>query len=1021
MKSIAIPAAILVAVLLCLSLEEVTANRTDRGGVPADGRHASVLWGGILGTGKTHVDSVYILGGPLDNGDFETGSGIGSWDGWTHQDLSIFYETSWHPDTYQAADLDPETDPNHAWWCGRYWEHDCQTGDFGGYGNNWQEYLDWHGTVAEPLLATTVTVQAVLNYDVEPEYDYLYLEYETAAGWEVQRVFNGAAGGVQVNECFTLDPDDYLGDANDEIHLRWRFSSDFMWSDEDCMWTTLGAAQLDLITVFFDQGTGPELQGTVEDCDDYPVQWFVTLPVGVGDFSHVWPLLLDIDPCTENYTPCVGFIDDGIVVPGTGGYMCTTWCYGPGGYIVNPEGGLAGPDFHLHNEIWSPVIAWPTGDYDGAELRFDVYRHETLGASSPGMFYIWHVRATESSEPSDIATATWVDREYVYYGGPDWFRHHEDVSDLLTPARQHVQVALGVYELGWIWTWNGPDGTPAPYLDNVALVAYQFEGPALSSREIDLAQDNFPEIGSFDYDEPGNNHVRFDMARNIAPSSHLRNDPGDSITCTAVPIRTGSVLADRPKLYYTLDANPLFAAVRTAPTSGWVYGDSIRTAAGIPITGRWSFDLPDSGLLFPGDVLHYYLEAQDDAAGAVGTTLLPADTTGFGDFSSPMIYPRTFTVRALPSFDELIPGDHPDLLFWNDDAGDDGQDKWCWAFNYLGYQAGVHFDIYNTQGPTSGVGNGLGGRATASQLVGYDAIYYTCGDLSVFTLSNGDFATDPSQDAAVLDSWLRQGGKGMFLTGDNLVFDLWINGGWITRNFVNEWLGVAYVAKDIRPLIDQQAAPSVEQINGNPVIYSLDNWIAYGGCPRLNQFDAVLAQPASTQLAEFLDPAGFGDQYSYSAATLKNYPTYDARVVSLPYDFRFIMTPGPNTKVQDRSMAARNEILRDVTLYLGLYVPPPPPGVPAAEQFVVRQYPNPFNPHSRIEYSLPQAGELSIKIFNLRGELVRTLIEELVSAGTGSVNWDSKDDTGSAVASGVYFCQSRALGVTQVHKLTLVR
>jgi hypothetical protein len=72
--------------------------------------------------------------------------------------------------------------------------------------------------------------------------------------------------------------------------------------------------------------------------------WVATPNVGVGDFARVWGLLGDSDDCASNYSKLVAFIDDGLVVPGTGGTVGGPGNdYGPpGGYIVNNTGGLLG-------------------------------------------------------------------------------------------------------------------------------------------------------------------------------------------------------------------------------------------------------------------------------------------------------------------------------------------------------------------------------------------------------------------------------------------------------------------------------------------------------------------------------------------------------------------------------------------------------------------------------------------------------------------------------------------------------
>jgi len=254
------------------------------------------------------------------------------------------------------------------------------------------------------------------------------------------------------------------------VHLRWAFESDGGWSDADCFWATAGAAQIDLIEIFFDQGTGPVQIGGTETCEPGdPVQWQITISPAVGQFAQVWPLLDDLDPDRQNDTPQFAFIDDGVVVPGTGGTPCTTWCYGPGGWCVNCEGGLLGPSFELENEIWSPPIAWPEGEFDQVIFRFGVYSHETLGCTSPGICYVWHVRST-SDPTGESGWSAWQDDDFLYYGGPQYIRGQRIITDLMVPGCTFVQLALGAHQLP-MWHWCELDPTPAPYFDNVSLCA----------------------------------------------------------------------------------------------------------------------------------------------------------------------------------------------------------------------------------------------------------------------------------------------------------------------------------------------------------------------------------------------------------------------------------------------------------------------------------------------------------------------------------------------------------------------
>lgn len=93
-----------------------------------------------------------------------------------------------------------------------------------------------------------------------------------------------------------------------------------------------------------------------------------------------------------------------------------------------------------------------------------------------------------------------------------------------------------------------------------------------------------------------------------------------------------------------------------------------------------------------------------------------------------------------------------------------------------------------------------------------------------------------------------------------------------------------------------------------------------------------------------------------------------------------------------------------------------------AEGFQLYQnYPNPFNPSTSIRYTLPQAGEIVLEIFNLLGEKVRTLVEAGQLAGSHQAEWDGRNDAGAAVASGVYIYRLRAGNVHLARKMLLLR
>jgi len=394
-------------------------------------------------------DTLYVYGGPSTlEGKFEDVAGLPDRQGWQGVDLTALPANRWHIDNFHCANLDPTTPDNHAWWCGEVYVSCGLNDPPEGYGNGYEEYLDWYGVVPDTTVSVTVTVEAMLNYDNEPGYDYLYLKLQWGTGWLEQQDYNGQADSVVVVETFSLDPENYVphpDSGEPSVHLRWEFTSDSGWSDEDCDWPTAGAAQIDLIKVFFDQGGGPVQIGETETCEaGDPQQWEAIPRPGVGDFSKVWPLLDDIDPdpAAQNDTPQFAFIDDGIVVPGTGGTPCITWCYGPDGWVVPNQHDLGEC---LTNEIWSPPIDLPETEYDMVVATWDEYQHNDLTYYCQSMLWLWHVRSTADPTGQDGWSA-WEDRDFVYYGGPRYFRRTENITEFLVPDACYVQLALGTWE-----------------------------------------------------------------------------------------------------------------------------------------------------------------------------------------------------------------------------------------------------------------------------------------------------------------------------------------------------------------------------------------------------------------------------------------------------------------------------------------------------------------------------------------------------------------------------------------------
>jgi len=81
-----------------------------------------------------------------------------------------------------------------------------------------------------------------------------------------------------------------------------------------------------------------------------------------------------------------------------------------------------------------------------------------------------------------------------------------------------------------------------------------------------------------------------------------------------------------------------------------------------------------------------------------------------------------------------------------------------------------------------------------------------------------------------------------------------------------------------------------------------------------------------------------------------------------------------------------------------------------------QNFPNPFNPSTRIQFSIPISQHVSVKIFDLLGAEITTLVNEFKPPGTYTVTWDARK-----LPSGVYFCRLQSESFTEMKKLLLLR
>ena len=97
-------------------------------------------------------------------------------------------------------------------------------------------------------------------------------------------------------------------------------------------------------------------------------------------------------------------------------------------------------------------------------------------------------------------------------------------------------------------------------------------------------------------------------------------------------------------------------------------------------------------------------------------------------------------------------------------------------------------------------------------------------------------------------------------------------------------------------------------------------------------------------------------------------------------------------------------------------------GAPAASRANLdRVFPNPFNPSTTIEFSVPTNGPASIAVYDIQGRKVATVLREAMAAGVYRVRWNGKSDDGRELSSGVYFARLEAAGGRDTARLTMLK
>ena len=959
---------------------------------------------------------------------FDNGSGGPATAGWTTLDLTAQAGDYWHvealtltnghgTDLQSAGDFGGGTTANdYAWWCGQF--DQCGWINPTGYGTSWNQDLE----LSLPAYTDSIRVEFDYVGDFEGDtFDFFTLFSKMGANDPVE-LFQNAVSGEQA----VLHYSQTLTDGSDKVIFH--FQSDGGWSDQDGSFITdIGAVWIDNVALFVDG-----VAGSAWDFDDgnEPAEFNATSPAGAGIYGALYSGLFSEDVCFTNGTYAWAFFDLNTTDPQ---YPIPVTAYGPP-YFDN---GIQSPILdraHALDDATGVSVQSVMGPDSQVLLYWDVYRDLPLNAL---IFYQYYISA-ETVELS--CPGPWANDNTVYYGDDNaWAQWNIDGTiDVATSAGPNtitgLDVRLTTVDQCGVWCNTNGDGTghtPAPYFDNVQLMVVNTSAIAWNIDVFRRFQDNFPEAGT--------GKVRIDSSIDVQPTASTTLVIGDSTRIELNMDLDGGIMPDvtsvpgetRPSLYMysRVVAGPHMGSTDPAmgdpDISDGIYSPHVGTAVvngetwnvaiadtcryqGTNSPGAWAFDFAED-YFEGGDIIELYYKG---TSGNATTQTRPR----YAESTDPLLR-SYYRVRCLPTAGAtmLFCDDRNAILPW-----------WEEAFRYNGSDG---YDIYSTQAPSSGLHNGLGGRAEIGDIDQYTVITWDSGDLPSYTIQNA-LPDDITFDDDLLDDWLNNSSHNtcLWVMGDELASDLDDEPSFLQDDLGANHLDLGGYYDDLTGIKVPTAIathPALE-INGLQPYFLVD-----GGCPTIDNFDLVEVNSTNPLAVEAFAwqndggttaKAGIYNQDPDGNGTASSPGGHTNRALFNPFSYFQVLDAGFGV-ADGYSYAHR--LVGDVLSNLCGFQPNTNPDgaetVPASSA-LKGNYPNPFNPTTTIKFALSADSQVHLNVYDLGGRLVKELVNERMAAGADhQATWDGTDNSGARVASGVYFYKLTAGDFTATDKMVMLK
>jgi hypothetical protein len=978
---------------------------------------------------------------------------------WSHIDIRTLPSKMgidfWHLDSYLGSNGGKLYNGNYCLWVGSdsLWTDglpvECGTWPWGtkpGYGNEWNciARLDLDGWTT----TGTCTLAFDPRYDTECKRDYFYVDYYDGSTWRQLAMFNGSSnsGPATCGNPAAPNPDYYgSGDAGqpnsadwvtrwypgmpafiaeipgsaipDDPSFRWRFVSDRAWSDADGLGDTDGGAFIDNVLVKVD---GRVYAEDFED-NDYGILaargWTFPDPDGV---LQAWHQEHDPDRPYEGddgNSPTTCELDSSVA------WRARPW-----------QGYATGQPWQSgwHYRLISPTIHIPWDqDGTGCVVQYDSY-YCCYGFTQN--YVDLQARIHEADPPR---WCTWMDVDgYLMNGGcTSWnLDLSEDLSHLYGSTADSIQVGWDLIDdcrRSDATCWNRHRDTEF-IVDNVSIGFYDAGETIFKARAIDLLHDSFHTAiaahnSFFDVCDPGVALVySVPSPPPIPPDQQLNVDVIDKDGLVSVT------------LWGSEDGGETWIAVpmsKRNPGGDTYYGTFDHTDFGHPLS--WP----------RGSEVWYYVEARDEFDD-VAYFPKEADPSHPDHENSSHAY---FSFSLLPAYP--VDTDVTTLLLV------DGFGDWTYDWDpcledlskkYAGLDYGLE-DIYEQTLSDAGyvfdkfdiLGVGSNVHIHCPSLSAYDGVIWFTGP------GNDRYLFDKCAQESIR-YYLRHGGK-MVLCGDRIAYSMDRRGGdSLGGEFVNGIMGCDYEDEMESPFdmpyVYLEATDTV-YVFDRAIPLSLDSLLLYRECPQLKDMSYVVTEAAPdtgykaqpllyvTNYNPWLAPNG-ADGAIYVERLFG-----EGQCVFIDFDLSAMITHSasqcdgahpsgdPGLAYEPGYYYGRCDLMRLILEDLFGLVPPGGGGVPGHDRPPATQFkwalgqntPNPSGGGTEIGFEVARTTDVSIKIYNTMGQLVRTLEKARFEPGRYSVVWDGRGSSGTRVSSGVYFCKMEAGGFKATTKVLMLR